>query len=76
MGSTGKADIGKNQNFEPGTISKVASITKLLVGTMVFRLMEDSASSGVGFTMLDKKLSEILYSDLFQYKHDIGYNGY
>ncbi len=64
VGATGKADIGKDKNFQPGTISKAASITKLLVGTMVFRLMEDSAISGVGFAMLDRKISEILPSSV------------
>ena len=67
VGAVGKADIGKNISFQPGTISKVASITKMLIGAMVFRLMEDSARSGIGFTMLDKKLAEILPASIIRH---------
>jgi D-alanyl-D-alanine carboxypeptidase len=59
-GSAGKADIANNIDFVPGTISKAASITKLLVGTLVFKLMEDSASTGMGYKDLDTKINHWL----------------
>lgn len=60
IGSEGKADISNNIDFLPGTISKAASITKLIVATLVFKLMEDSASTGIGYRALDKKISDWL----------------
>jgi D-alanyl-D-alanine carboxypeptidase len=60
IGSAGKADIANNIDFVPGTVSKAASITKLLVGTLVFKLMEDSASTGMGYKDLDTKISHWL----------------
>ena len=50
IGAAGKADIKNNIDFVPGTVSKAASITKLFMGTLVFKLMEDSASTGIGYT--------------------------
>lgn len=68
VGATGKADIIKNIPFEPGTVSKAASITKLMVGSLVFKLMEDSTNSGLGYrslhlpitTWLPKKITDKL----------------
>jgi len=57
IGATGKADIGNNIDFVPGTISKAASITKLFMGTLVFKLMEDSVNTGMGYRELNKKIS-------------------
>jgi len=41
VGSGGSADIAKNIAFEPCNISKAASITKLLVGTLTLKLQEE-----------------------------------
>ncbi|MFH2141752.1 MAG: serine hydrolase domain-containing protein [Bacteroidota bacterium] len=41
VGSSGFADIEKGVKFQPCHISKAASITKLLVGTLVFILQEE-----------------------------------
>ena len=60
IGATGKADIGNDIVFVPGTISKVASITKLFMGALVFRMMEDSANTGMGYTALYKKVNQWL----------------
>ena len=60
IGSTGKADIEKNIPFMPSTVSKAASITKLLVGTLVFKLMEDSANTGLGYDFLNTKINKWL----------------
>lgn len=60
VGAAGKADLSNNIAMVPGTISKAASITKLFIGTLVMRLMEDSAATGLGFRALDKKLSDWL----------------
>lgn len=64
IGATGKADIKNNIAFVPGTVSKVASITKLFIGTLVLKMMEDSANSGLSFTALNKKISSWLPSSL------------
>ena len=60
VGSTGKADIEKNIPFMPSTVSKAASITKFLVGTLVFKIIEDSVNTGVGYSFLNSKISQWL----------------
>jgi D-alanyl-D-alanine carboxypeptidase len=60
IGAAGKADIDNNIDFVPGTVSKAASITKLLVGTLVFKLMEDSAETGIGYKDLNTKINHWL----------------
>ncbi len=60
MGAAGKADLSTNISYLPGTVSKAASITKLIMGTLMFRLMEDSTQTGIGFRDLDRKLATIL----------------
>jgi D-alanyl-D-alanine carboxypeptidase len=60
IGAAGKADIANNIDFVPGTVSKAASITKLLVGTLVFKLMEDSANTGIGYKDLNTKINHWL----------------
>jgi len=57
IGATGKADLSNNISFVPGTVSKAASITKLFIGVLVFKLMEDSANTGIGFRELNKKIN-------------------
>jgi len=47
IGATGKADLSNNISFVPGTVSKAASITKLFIGVIVFKLMEDSVKPGI-----------------------------
>ena len=64
VGSRGKADIGNNIEFVPGTISKAASITKMMVGTLVFKLMEDSTRTGIGYSALHKKIKDWLPSGI------------
>lgn len=56
VGAAGKADIANNIDFVPGTISKAASITKLFMGALLFKMMEDSVHTGIGFTDLNKKI--------------------
>jgi D-alanyl-D-alanine carboxypeptidase len=62
VGSAGKADIANNIDFRPGTISKAASITKLFMGVLVFKMMEDSVNTGMGYRALDKKIADWLPS--------------
>jgi D-alanyl-D-alanine carboxypeptidase len=57
IGAAGKADIKNNIAFSTGTVSKVASITKLFMGTLAFKMMEDSVNTGMGYTAMNKKLS-------------------
>jgi D-alanyl-D-alanine carboxypeptidase len=56
IGAVGKADIKNNIAFSTGTVSKVASITKLFMGTLVFKMMEDSLNTGMGYLAMNKKL--------------------
>lgn len=62
VGATGKADITNNIDFVPGTVSKAASITKMFMGTLLFKMMEDSVTTGIGFRDLDKKINTWLPS--------------
>ena len=39
LGATGKADIENNIPFQVGQVGKVASITKLFMGALVFKLI-------------------------------------
>jgi len=64
VGSIGKADIEKNIAFTVGQVSKVASITKLFMGTLVFKLIEDSANTGLGYNALDTKINTWLPSSV------------
>ncbi len=60
VGAAGKADIANNIDFTPGTVSKAASITKLFMGILVFKLMEDSVRTGMGYTALNTKITNWL----------------
>jgi D-alanyl-D-alanine carboxypeptidase len=62
IGATGKADIGNDIDFVPGTISKAASITKLFMSTLLFRLMEDSVNTGLNYQSINTKISHWLPS--------------
>ena len=53
IGAAGKADIGNNIDFVPGTVSKAASITKLFMGALMFKLFEDSVNTGLGYRSLN-----------------------
>lgn len=57
VGATGKADIGNNIDFVPGTVSKAASITKLFIGALIFKLFEDSVNTGLGYRSLHMPIS-------------------
>jgi D-alanyl-D-alanine carboxypeptidase len=60
VGATGKADIENNIDFVPGTVSKAASITKFFMSTLLFRLMEDSVNTGLGYKAIYTKISHWL----------------
>ncbi|MGZ5220077.1 MAG: serine hydrolase domain-containing protein [Chitinophagaceae bacterium] len=60
IGSAGKADIKKNIDFAPCQVSKVASITKLMIGALVFKMMEDSVTTRIGYNDLNTKISHWL----------------
>ena len=64
VGCIGKADIENNIPFETSTVSKAASITKLLMGALVFRLIEDSVNTGIGYDFLDSKITQWLTNDI------------
>src|SRR6266498_1751236 len=60
IGATGKADIDNNIDFVPGTVSKAASITKFFMSTLLFKLMEDSVHTGIGYIAIHAKISNWL----------------
>lgn len=57
VGSVGKADIDRNVPFKVGQVSKLASITKLFIGVLTFKLMEDSINTGIGYKALNTKIN-------------------
>lgn len=57
VGATGEADILKHIPFGAGQVSKAASITKLFIGTLVFKLMEDSVHSHLSYRSLNLPVS-------------------
>ena len=57
VGSAGKADGVENSAYQPCHIQKVASLTKMFMGALVFKLMEDSSNSKLGYNDLDKPIS-------------------
>jgi len=52
VGATGQADVEHNIPFGVGQVSKVASITKLFMGALVFKLIEDSVNTHLGYASL------------------------
>ncbi len=62
VGATGMADIGKGIPFGTAQVSKVASITKLMVGSLVFKLIDDSVNTKLGYSFLDDPISKWLPS--------------
>lgn len=66
VGATGKADIENNIDFAPGTISKAASITKFFMSTLIFKLIEDSSHTGLGYTIINTRISHWLPSDVIE----------
>jgi len=58
VGATGKADITKNVAYLPGHVSTIASITKLMVGTLAFKLIEDPVHSGLGYKWIPRKITD------------------
>jgi D-alanyl-D-alanine carboxypeptidase len=60
IGAVGKADLTNHIDFVPGTVSKIASITKFFIGTLVFKLMEDSTNSGMSYKDLNTKINHWL----------------
>ncbi|HSK13809.1 MAG TPA: serine hydrolase domain-containing protein [Phnomibacter sp.] len=60
VGSTGYADLGAKTPFGVSQVSKIASITKLFVGTMIFKLIEDSVNTKVNYSLLNDPISKWL----------------
>ena len=53
-GASGKADIVKNTNMQPCHVGKVASLTKIFIGALTFKLVEE------GKIDVDKKITDYL----------------
>jgi D-alanyl-D-alanine carboxypeptidase len=62
FGAIGKADIERNIAFEPGQVASVASVTKFIIGALVFKLIEDSVHSGLGYNSLYQPITTWLPS--------------
>ena len=60
MGSAGKADLKAGTDFKPCTVSKVASITKMMFAAAVMQLREQ------GKVNLDDKISKWLDADIIK----------
>jgi D-alanyl-D-alanine carboxypeptidase len=52
VGAVGHADLEHHIPFSVGQVSKAASITKLFMGALIFRLIEDSAHTNLGYRSL------------------------
>jgi D-alanyl-D-alanine carboxypeptidase len=57
VGSIGKSDLQRNMPFRVDQVSKIASISKLIIGTTVFRMMEDSVRTNFGYSALYKQIT-------------------
>lgn len=64
VGANGMADIERKVPFTIGQVSKIASITKLFIGTLVFKLIEDSVNTGLGYNSLNTKINAWLPSSI------------
>lgn len=60
LGSAGFADIEKKVPFRVDQVSKIASITKLFIGTLVFKMIEDSVNTHLGYNDLYQPLTKWL----------------
>lgn len=67
IGSAGKADIKNDIDFAPCQVSKVASITKMMIGSLVFSMMEDSLKTKIGYKDLSKKISAWLPESILKH---------
>ena len=66
VSARGKADLSNNIDFVPGTVSKAASITKFFMGVLMFRLMEDSVNTGLGYRSLNQPISTWIAADIIK----------
>src|SRR5688572_8904759 len=57
VGATGFADLENKVPFSAGQVSQVASITKIITGALVFKLMEDSINSGLSYNDLNNPIT-------------------
>ena len=64
VGSIGKSDLERNMPFRVDQVSKIASISKLIIGTTVFRMMEDSVRTKFGYSALYKPITTWLPTSL------------
>jgi len=66
IGSTGEADLTTGVDFLPGTVSKVASVTKFFMGVCMFKLFEDSVATGIGYNALNEHISKWIPTDILR----------
>ena len=58
IGSTGSADIANGVNYKPCHVQKVASLTKMFIGALLFKLIEDSTNTGLGYLSLSQPINK------------------
>jgi D-alanyl-D-alanine carboxypeptidase len=63
VGSGGKADVVENIAYQPCHVQKVASLTKMFMGTLIFKLIEDSTQTNLGYNDLDKPIATWIPAD-------------
>jgi len=66
VGVGGYSSLEDKVKYKPCHVAKVASITKFMVGTLVFKLMEDSVNSGLSYLDLDKPIRTWLNNDVLK----------
>jgi len=64
VGVGGYSSLEDKVKYKPCHVAKIASITKFMVGTLVFKLMEDSVNSGLSYLDLDKPISTWIDKDV------------
>ncbi|MFM9943685.1 MAG: serine hydrolase domain-containing protein [Bacteroidia bacterium] len=66
IGVGGYASLQDQIKYKPCHIGKVASITKFMLGTLVFKLMEDSVNSNLSYLDLNKPLTNWIDKKLLE----------
>ncbi|MCC6721673.1 MAG: beta-lactamase family protein [Bacteroidia bacterium] len=64
--SAGYASLEDRILYKPCHVGKVGSITKFMIGVLVFKLMEDSVNTHIGYADFDKPLSNWIDKDILK----------
>lgn len=64
--SAGYASLEDRIQYKPCHVGKVGSITKFMIGVLVFKLIEDSVNTHLGYADLDKPISNWIDIDILK----------